>query len=800
MASQQQIKSTPDWQPPAINREAAQSTFAQYAWQYLERGISVVPIAPGSKKPGVYDRASGWRGMSDWTRFATRMPTELEIEYWSTFPDAGIGIVLGPISKLVGIDRDYDTDGTDALDALIPYTPFKKKGEKGYTAFFQFNGERSCSFNINGVRVMDVLAEGRQTVVPPTMHPTGCAYVWTGELPLTDIDSPLDLPKLPDDFIAQVEKVIAPYQNDEDRKYQKKHIAPREDGDRINTGLTLHAEYFRDINRLALDQLEAWVPKLIDTAVSHKGGYRCKATWRNAENRNVGISPAGIFDFGGNYGMTAIDLVMHSCQVPFRGAVDLLRACLTMPEVEEITFAPAVKDDADPVVVPIRPASPPPATVLPWLQPLASPQGADQVAGAPNPSPAPPTSLDRCVVDLKRYIAPDTVHSHIVEKWLPEGEVTLCAGHGGAGKSYFALIVAVHVALGRPLALLKVTQRRVLFFSAEDDADELLRRLARICRVLGVNQSELEGWLHLLDVSDLDPTLYRPALNGSSQTQTMERLDELVQYVQRHNIGLTVIDNASDTYDGKEIERAQVRAFIRGLRQKIARPNRAVLLLAHVSKSAAVNKRNGHAENEDYSGSTAWHNSVRSRLSLDSEKDGRIIIKHMKANKGPKAADVQFEWRDGAPIPADATDLPGAQLTAAAHREAQERQDQADKAALLALVKDFDRRGERLPTTGQGPANTFKTLKSCPTFPPGVTKDRLAALMRGLEQDGQIYRTDIRGSGGRQINCFVCSKAGTDSSPIPPAGVIPSVSDPNLEGAVDPPGLPNPCAHISPHP
>lgn len=392
MASQQQIRSTPDWQLPAIIRdaEAAQSTFAKYAWQYIERGISVVPIAPGSKKPGVYDRASGWRGMSDWTRFATRMPNDREIAYWSTFPDAGIGIVLGPISKLVGIDRDYDTDGTDALDALIPYTPFKKKGEKGYTAFFQFNGERSCSFNINGVRVMDVLAEGRQTVVPPTMHPTGCAYVWTGELPLTDIDSPLDLPKLPDDFIAQVEKVIAPYQNDEDRKYQKKHIAPREDGDRINTGLTLAAEYFRDINRLALDQIEAWVPKLIDTAVSHKSGYRCKATWRNAENRNVGITPAGIFDFGGNYGMTAIDLVMYSRQVPFNGAVDLLRACLTMPEIEEITFAPAVKDDADSVVVPIKPPPvAPPAAVLPWLQPVkvepASPQSGDQGAGNTDP-------------------------------------------------------------------------------------------------------------------------------------------------------------------------------------------------------------------------------------------------------------------------------------------------------------------------------------------------------------------------------------------------------------------------------
>ena len=59
-----------------------QSIFAEFAWKFLERGISVVPIAPGSKKPGQYSQEQGWRGMGDWTRFAQRMPTEIEIEHW----------------------------------------------------------------------------------------------------------------------------------------------------------------------------------------------------------------------------------------------------------------------------------------------------------------------------------------------------------------------------------------------------------------------------------------------------------------------------------------------------------------------------------------------------------------------------------------------------------------------------------------------------------------------------------------------------------------------------------------------
>ena len=410
------------------------------------------------------------------------------------------------------------------------------------------------------------------------------------------------------------------------------------------------------------------------------------------------------------------------------------------------------------------------------------PQSGDQGAGNTNPPPDTPTILDSRVVDLKRYIAPDTVHSHIVEKWLPEGEVALCAGHGGVGKSYVALLVAVHVALGRPFAGLKVSRRRVLFFSAEDDGDELLRRLARVCRNLGVNQSALDGWLHLLDMSEIDPTLYRPAQNGSRPAE-IKLLDNLAQYVHQHEIGLTIIDNASDVFDGKEIERAQVRAFIRGLRQQLARPNRSVLVLAHVSKAAAASRRSGHATDEDYSGSTAWHNTVRSRLTLDQDDNGRIIVKHMKANKSTKAEDVMLEWHDGAPVPAGAADLmPGAQLAAALRMQAQESKDQADKAALLALVKDFNQRGERVSTAKQGPATGYRALQSCRSFPKELTRDRFAALMRDLENDGQIYRV-LLDNNRKKVECFACTGVTLKSALNQPIQPLPGAPE-NPAGGV----------------
>lgn len=58
--------------PPRSN-----GPYDRHAHLYLERGYSVIPIAPGTKRPGQY--AGGeWRGMTDWERYSDRYPTDME--------------------------------------------------------------------------------------------------------------------------------------------------------------------------------------------------------------------------------------------------------------------------------------------------------------------------------------------------------------------------------------------------------------------------------------------------------------------------------------------------------------------------------------------------------------------------------------------------------------------------------------------------------------------------------------------------------------------------------------------------
>jgi hypothetical protein len=395
-----------------------------------------------------------------------------------------------------------------------------------------------------------------------------------------------------------------------------------------------------------------------------------------------------------------------------------------------------------------------------WVNPMSN--VARSVASMPCSNPRgendPVLSLEQNIIKLDVLDVlenPFDILPHYVDKWIPQNEVTLLAGHGGCGKSYVALSIAIHVALGMPFADLPTTQTTVLFFSGEDCEVILRHRFFKLCYALKIEPTELEGKLHLLDASDIDPALHREqrVIVGGRQTIVTETplLDTLAGLVGRLDIGLLIVDNASDTYDDDEIKRARVRRFVRSLRSHIARPDRAVLLLAHINKTSATHGRS--AGNEDYSGSTAWHNSVRSRLSLIPDKNDVLTIEHMKANLGEKARPVRLEWYQGVPLVVGSYTSSGAQAAAAAEKE----RDEDDKAALIKLIQDFDKRGERVTTSFMGSATVFRLLKGEPDFPKNTDSHRLMRLLRELETERRIYRRIVKTPDRKERQVFTCA-------------------------------------------
>lgn len=286
------------------------SPYALVGSKLVEKGFSAIPLIPAEKCPGRFiDDA--WRPMFDWNRYCGRLPTtEYETPFWDEWPDAGVGLALG-FNNIIAVDIDTDDKAIiAAIMGVIGDSPCAKRGAKGKTLFFRGKAE-SRSYNVNGLRVCDLLGYGRQTVLPPSLHKnTGQAYIWIGYKALSDI-SPEDLPELSDNAAELIADALRPF------GYRP------EDCPGAGTVHDHHGDTdlpFRDLNDAALANLSLWVPRLGLARCKRVGGkYVAVADWRPSntgrglEHRklNLSISPKGISDFGdGPKGYTPLNLVM----------------------------------------------------------------------------------------------------------------------------------------------------------------------------------------------------------------------------------------------------------------------------------------------------------------------------------------------------------------------------------------------------------------------------------------------------------------------------------------------------------
>jgi hypothetical protein len=165
-------------------------------------------------------------------------------------------------------------------------------------------------------------------------------------------------------------------------------------------------------------------------------------------------------------------------------------------------------------------------------------------------------------------------------------------------------------------------------------------------------------------------------------------------------VGFVVLDNASDAYGGDEIVRRQVRSFMRSLIDMARLTDCGVLLLAHVDKGTS---RQNPSNGENYSGSTAWHNSARSRLFLSRDAQGLLKLEHQKNNLGMMREPLHLVWRDDA--------LPEADLIFD-----RDFVDMTRAKVLLELIAEYEMREEYCSPAVNSPSNVYAVLSSDSKF------------------------------------------------------------------------------------
>jgi len=164
------------------------------AMEYLEYGLSVIPIKSKSKAPGI-----------KWEAYQKQLPTAGELHKW--FVEDGfnnLAIITGEISGIFVVDCDtsgafesFRKEYGDSVSAIV-------KTKNGGHFYFKYDDK--CSDFKNRVRALpniDIRTNGGYVIAPPSIHADGdFSYEW-----FKDFDKE-KLKTLPYEFIVKYENAI----------------------------------------------------------------------------------------------------------------------------------------------------------------------------------------------------------------------------------------------------------------------------------------------------------------------------------------------------------------------------------------------------------------------------------------------------------------------------------------------------------------------------------------------------------------------------------------------------------------
>jgi putative DNA primase/helicase len=140
---------------------------SRYAQGYIERGMAVVPIPDNRKSPVL----PGWQNL--------RIKLEDVPHYFNSKPQS-IGILLGePSGGLVDVDLDVPEAIALAGHFLPPTLASGRASAPISHHWYRATGAKTEKWkDTDGEMLVELRSTGCQTLVEPSIHPSGERYAW----------------------------------------------------------------------------------------------------------------------------------------------------------------------------------------------------------------------------------------------------------------------------------------------------------------------------------------------------------------------------------------------------------------------------------------------------------------------------------------------------------------------------------------------------------------------------------------------------------------------------------------------
>lgn len=203
--------------------------------------------------------------------------------------------------------------------------------------------------------------------------------------------------------------------------------------------------------------------------------------------------------------------------------------------------------------------------------------------------------------------------SWLVDGLIPQGHITLLFGRGGVGKTYLWLVIASHIAAGRPLFGRHVMQGKTLILDAELDPQAASYRARQVAAGMGL-KGPPKGLVYA-------------RLNGSIFEAPIAK--EIRELIKEHKPLLVVVDALSSAApESDPTEAVAARKVLTDLLSL----GTTILAIDHISKAAI--SRDGDSPTP--LGSVAKENLMRSGLHVKQHPDGTLRLYQTKSTFGER--------------------------------------------------------------------------------------------------------------------------------------------------------------------
>lgn len=530
------------------------ATPAQWAWMYRGFGIQIVPGHLPSPTNKNWKRPA----LNDWKELQETLVPEATFQRWygpggqyASRPN--MGIVTGRCSEnATVIDLDIHKKPEAGIwwadlvmehcGGIEPKTWQQVTGGGGRQILFKWPAGRTAPTNKTNLGV-DVRGQGGFAVLPPSHHESTQDYRWVDgcapwQTPIADA---------PEWLVEAVDQLIVEHggaTTKSDVAGTQPTPSPEQERNAFNRLIDGRDHYMRDLIWAAVVELRRESPiPLSDAELLRRRSEVWQTYEQNVATRLVGLSnPEGLERENRGWSMF--------CE-KWRRAVGKWET--EIADEARVVQAQLQHDDNSAPNLVTEPAE--------LIEPI------ELVDAFP---------IAEGDIPPRNWVAPGL---------LLKAYLSILVAPPGTGKSLLTLQVAIALALGMSWGgWFPRGPQKVLVINAEDDLNEMRRRLVAAARIMGVDPKQLEGRLFLAKAPEsIVLTKTDPRTKAIITTPLKGRL---VETIKRNKIDVCIADPFAETFEGDENSNSEMKWAAIAWRE-IARATVCAIWLVHHTRKYA---------------------------------------------------------------------------------------------------------------------------------------------------------------------------------------------------------------------